>query len=142
MHNSEERKRGMQDFFAETCVNSWSDSRLMTLDSQLRRMEDEIVRCRSGFTATAPSSFSYYLYEKRLLRTREVWNRTLAIEGAEGRVKMYLLASDRIYNLIKQDRITEEDFPDNGEIREMRQEHYELCLGWMRAMVFGESVPE
>lgn len=104
----------------------------IVFDWQMRRMEDEILQCRSRKTdCLTPSSFSYYLYEKRLKKNWSQWEFLYTGGNISGWTAMERLIRERIRELLKQDKITAEDEPQNEEVIRMQHLHEKICAGWM-----------
>jgi len=131
----------MEDIIV-ACMNEWPDSRFETLGKQLKQMEDELREIQKEKYAIAPSSFSYYLYEKKVEEFRSVWEQIDIRRGEEARQILFPLAVERIYRLLEQGMITEEDFPDQEDIREMVCRHFELCDAWKDCMMFMGPEPK
>lgn len=102
----------------------------------------------------APSSFSYYLYERKIKEFRREWEmlceeyerseREMQCEECEHPVweKLEKHIRERMAELLKQDDISIEDYPDNEIIREVKGVHETYCRKWMECLYLNGEIPE
>lgn len=113
----------------------WSEEVFKKFETQIVKMEDEIIEGRKELPESiSPSSFSYYLYEEKVRKFRGKWeyyksNEELPMQ--ENCQNLEKLMKERILEVLKQDKITCEDYPGNEQIDKMRDYHEMLCISWI-----------
>ena len=126
----------------------WTGQQWNVLTQQLEQMEEEILSCRrEQQNKLAPSSFSYFLYEKKVEKYRELWNELrIAHDKAVDRQFCYdeweRLVQERIAEIIKQNHISQADYPLNEHIRERKERHEKRCIQWIICLYFNVEIPK
>lgn len=119
-----------------------SEELFKKFETQIVEMEDEIIECRKELPKQlSPSSFSYYLYEEKVRRFRKNWeyyksNQELSMQ--ENCRNLKKLMKERILEVLKQDKITWEDYPENEQVDKMKDYHEMLCIPWIMNLHFNE----
>lgn len=133
----------MKKITGNSKIQLWTKEHFYAFDADIRQMEDQILWYRKEkLDALAPSSFSYFLYEKKIKEFRKEWEflweecRDMDWESLEEHI------IERMKELMKQDDITLEDYPDNEIIREVRKIHKEYCRKWAQCLYYGSGIPE
>ena len=128
-----------------TRIDMWTEQQWSVLTQQLAQMEEEILSSRrEQQNKLAPSSFSYFLYEKKVEKYRETWT-TLQKTRIEYGDKLCCvdewekLIQERIAEIIKQNHISQEDYPQNEQIRKRKERHDRYCMQWISRMYFSEE---
>ena len=104
---------------------------LLMIGNNVARMEDEIVVYRkTKLPMLSPSGFSYQLYERYLERIRMQWyelaEKIIEVDGSEEACLMEILKEllrARMEEIIKQDYITLEDYPEDEMVKNIKEYH-------------------
>lgn len=117
----------------------------MTKDSVYceQLMEEEILSARNELlNQLTPSSFSYFLYEKKLEKYRRSWEMLKETPIENSHNKWESLIQKRIAEILKQNNISQEDYPQNERIRERKERHEKCCIQWITCLYFNVEIPE
>lgn len=128
----------MEKYTGNSKIQIWTKEHFYAFDADIRQMEDQILWYRKvKLDVLAPSSFSYYLYERKVEEFRKEWEnlqeecKTSDWKSLEQHIRK------RMMELIKQDDITLEDYPDNEIVLEVRKIHKKQCKKWEECLQMG-----
>jgi len=60
----------------------------------------------------------------------------------EMRRNLEKLIKERITEVLKQDNITLEDYPEYEQVRKKKEEHEQICIKWITCLYFNVETPE
>ena len=133
----------MEKYIGNSQIQLWKKEYFYAFDADIRQMEDQIFWYREEKSdALAPSSFSYYLYERKVKNFREEWE-LLWEEGEcpDGeQVEKHI--RERMAELLKQDDISLDDYPEDKTILEVKKIHEIYCRKWMECLYLNREIPE
>lgn len=133
----------MEKFTGKPKIQLWTKEHFYAFDADIRQMEDQILWYRKEkLDALAPSSFSYYLYEQKIQKFRREWEFLLEECQDPNWEKVEQHIKERMKELLKQDDISLEDYPDNTIVLEVRKIHKRYCREWAKCLYYGTGIPE
>ena len=133
----------MSEYMKNTRINMWTKVQWSALAQQLEQMEEEILAARKEQkNQLAPSSFSYFLYEKKVEQYRRLWEAFKETQTERKDGEWERLIQERIAEIIKQNNISQEDYPQNERIRERKERHEKRCIQWITCLYFNAELPE
>lgn len=133
----------MSGYMRNTRIDMWIKLQWSALTQQLEQMEEEILSARKEVQdKLAPSSFSYFLYEKKVEKYRNLWDELKEAQTEQSYGEREKLIQERITEIIKQNNISQEDYPQNERIRERKERHEKICIQWITCLYFNAETPE
>ncbi len=121
-------------------IREWSGETFAEFDEDMRRMEAEIISYRRKTPAyLGQSSFSYYLYEKKVHEMQTRWHelvdcRLFLVRNLVQWEELEALVLQRLGEIEKQNSITLEEYPKEAEFLQLQKEHGKCCAKWKRYM--------
>ena len=126
-----------------TRIDMWTKLQWSALTQQLEQMEEEILSARKeAQDKLAPSSFSYFLYEKKVEKYRNLWDELKKTQTEQNYGEWEKLVQERIAEIVKQNNISQEDYPQDERIRERKERHEKRCIQWITCLYFNAEIPE
>jgi len=133
----------VEKYTGNSQIQFWSEEHFYAFDSDIRQMEDQIFWYREEkLEGLAPSSFSYYLYERKVREFRREWEMLREECEAPDWERLEKHIRERMIELIKQDNITLEDYPENEIVREVKEIHEKYCKEWAACLYADARIPK
>lgn len=133
----------MAKYVGDSQIRFWSKEHFYVFDANIRQMEDQILWYREEIAdVLAPSGFSYYLYERKVKEFRKEWERLCEEYEHPDWEKLEKHIRERMAELLKQDAISLEDYPENPIVQEVKNIHEIYCRKWMECLYLNAEIPE